>query len=54
MFKNYYLFKKQIEEIQPLIKNSIIFSIFTVHKNELIIDLFLELLELKMQTVRTS
>lgn len=39
MFKNYYLFKKQVDEILPVIKNSIIFSIYTVHKNELIFDL---------------
>lgn len=39
MFKNYYLFKKQVDEILPVLKNSIIFSIYTVHKNELIFDL---------------
>lgn len=39
MFKNYYLFKKQIDEISLQIKSAIIFSIYTVHKNELIIDL---------------
>lgn len=39
MFKNYYLFKKQTEEIAPQIINSVVYAVYTVHKNELIFDL---------------
>ena len=39
MFKNYYLFKKQIEQIRPQIIGSQVISVFTINKNELIFDL---------------
>jgi predicted ribosome quality control (RQC) complex YloA/Tae2 family protein len=39
MFKNYYLFKKQVEEISPELLNCIVYLIYTVHKNELVFDL---------------
>jgi len=39
MHKNYYLFKKLIDEINPGISGSYVKSVFTVHKDELIFDL---------------
>ena len=39
MFKNYYLFQQQTREIKSQINGSIINSVYTVHKNELIFDL---------------
>jgi predicted ribosome quality control (RQC) complex YloA/Tae2 family protein len=39
MFKNYYLFKKQIEQIRAKIIDSEVISVFTVNKNELVFEL---------------
>ena len=40
MHKNYYLFKRQIQQLTPgLIKNHIVKKVFTIKKNELIIQL---------------
>lgn len=39
MFKNYYLFKKQIREIKTQICGATVISVYTVHRNELIFDL---------------
>lgn len=39
MHKNYYLFKRQIREIEDEISGAQILSAFTVHKNELIFEL---------------
>lgn len=38
MHKNYYLFKKQIEQLKPILYDAQIISVFTVHKNELIFE----------------
>ncbi len=39
MFKNYHLYKKQIEQIRPQVIGAEVISVFTVNKNELIFEL---------------
>lgn len=39
MYKNYFLFEKQVNEIKPLLLGNVIQKIFTYQKNEIVIEL---------------